>query len=191
MPRTKQQFEEIRKRTRSKILENALVLFAENGFKGTSISEIAKAAEVSKGLAYNYFKDKNALMYAVLELLTKEIESVFITAKNLKDPQNKLKLLINETFKQLRTQEKFWRLYMNFVLSTEIQSHANKFLAEFLEKVLTELEYIFAELKHPNPSLESKTFGAILDGVCFHYLFDKENYPLEKMRKYLISKYCK
>ena len=53
MPRTKEQFEEIRSRTKQKILESALELFAEKGFKGTSISEIAKTANISKGLAYN------------------------------------------------------------------------------------------------------------------------------------------
>jgi AcrR family transcriptional regulator len=191
MPRTKEQFEEIRKRTKLKILENALELFAEKGFKGTSISEIAKSAGVSKGLAYNYFKDKNELMVSVLGLLSRELENAFVTAKNMSDPSEKLKLLIDETFRQIKYEAKFWRLYMNFALSPEIQKEADKFFSEFLEKALSDIELIFIKLNYPRPSYESKIFGALLDGICFHYLFDKQKYPLEKMHKYLLSKYCK
>ena len=98
MPRTKEQFEEIRSRTKLKILKNALELFAEKGFKGTSISDIAKAAGVSKGLAYNYFKDKNELMFAVFGLLTQELESVFSSINKKEKPDQKLKIFIEFMF---------------------------------------------------------------------------------------------
>ena len=49
MPRTKEQFEEIREKTKAQILKASLELFAENGFKGTSISDIAKMQEFLKG----------------------------------------------------------------------------------------------------------------------------------------------
>ncbi len=47
MPRTKEQFEKIRKETRAKILNTALELFAKKGYSNTSISEIAKSAKIS------------------------------------------------------------------------------------------------------------------------------------------------
>ena len=81
MPRTKEQFEEIRTKTKRKILEHALVLFAEKGFKGTSINDIAKSAEISKGLAYNYFKNKDELMIAVFGLLAEEFAEIFFSTE--------------------------------------------------------------------------------------------------------------
>ena len=191
MPRTKEQFEEIRRNTRYSILQNALELFAERGFKGTSISDIAKAAGVSKGLAYNYFKSKNDLMLAVFGLLEEEIGSMLIGIEKIDDPYEKLKMIINMTVKNLKEEEKFWRLYMSFAFQPEVQDVAGKFMGEFLSQVFKELERIFKKIGIPNAKEESKTFGAILDGMGFHYIFDKEKYPLEKMRKYLIKKYSR
>lgn len=48
------------------IIQTALPLFLENGFKGTSIDMVVKASEVSKPTVYNHFPDKAALMLAVL-----------------------------------------------------------------------------------------------------------------------------
>ena len=190
MPRTKEQFEEIRHRTKHKILESALVLFAEKGFKGTSINDIAKSAGISNGLAYNYFKNKNEIMTSVFGLLAEEIGALFVKAELEKDPKKKLKILINQTFKTLQIDEKFWRIYMNFALSPEVKDAANEFMSEFLNETFKWIEKIFKEIGLTNSSAESKIFGALLDGVCFHYLFDKENYTIEKIRKYLIKKYC-
>ena len=49
------------------IVETALPLFLENGFKGTSIDMVVRASAVSKPTVYNHFPDKSALMYAVLQ----------------------------------------------------------------------------------------------------------------------------
>lgn len=190
MPRTKEQFEEIRIKTKHKILENALKLFAKKGFKGTSISDIAKSAGISKGLAYNYFKNKDELMLAVFGLLEEEFGEIFISMERESDPSRKLKEMINATFKKLQEDEKFWRLYFNFVMLPELNKEANALLSNILAEALKMLEEIFKDMRIPNPSEESKIFASIIDGVCFHYMFSKKEYPIEKMRKYLIKKYC-
>ncbi len=48
------------------IVESALPLFLEHGFKGTSIDMVVKASGVSKPTVYNHFPDKASLMHAVL-----------------------------------------------------------------------------------------------------------------------------
>ena len=190
MPRTKEQFEEIRTKTKQKILEHALINFAEKGFKGTSINDIANSAGISKGLAYNYFKNKNELMISVFGLLAEEFAEIFLSTQKEDNPQKKLKQMINTTFNKLREDEKFWRLYFNFIMLPELNKEANELLSGFLEEAFATLEKLFKEMNVPNPSEESKIFASILDGICFHYMFDKNNYPIEKMRKYLIKKYC-
>ena len=54
-PKTKGQFEQIRKESKAKILGIALNFFGTQGYQNTSISEITKLAGVSKGLMYHYF----------------------------------------------------------------------------------------------------------------------------------------
>jgi TetR/AcrR family transcriptional regulator, cholesterol catabolism regulator len=52
---------------RLQILEVALKVFASNGFKGTSIKDIAEAADISMGLMYYYFASKEELLEATVE----------------------------------------------------------------------------------------------------------------------------
>jgi len=66
MPRTKIQTEQIRAESRAKIIATARHLFAERGFDGCNVSEIAKQAGMSQGNIYWHFPSKEAIFQAVL-----------------------------------------------------------------------------------------------------------------------------
>ena len=53
-------------RTRQAILDAALDLFAEKGFFGTSLRDVATAVGVRESALYNYFAGKDALFEAIL-----------------------------------------------------------------------------------------------------------------------------
>ncbi len=55
------------KETRARILEVASDLFARNGYDGTGVAEICKAAGVSKGAFYHHFATKQKVFVALLE----------------------------------------------------------------------------------------------------------------------------
>ncbi len=48
------------------LVEAATRLFVERGFAATKLDDVARAAGVSKGLTYNYFRGKDALFKAVI-----------------------------------------------------------------------------------------------------------------------------
>ena len=48
------------------ILDAAKGAFADKGFEGTSIADIARIAQISDGLVYRYFRNKRELLYEVL-----------------------------------------------------------------------------------------------------------------------------
>jgi TetR/AcrR family fatty acid metabolism transcriptional regulator len=48
------------------ILDAAKAIFADKGFEGTSIADIARTAQISDGLVYRYFRNKRELLYEVL-----------------------------------------------------------------------------------------------------------------------------
>ena len=52
---------------RDKILEAALELFAERGFHGTPVPEVAARAKVGAGTIYRYFESKEALVNALYQ----------------------------------------------------------------------------------------------------------------------------
>ncbi|WP_347270638.1 TetR/AcrR family transcriptional regulator [Rhizorhabdus histidinilytica] len=51
---------------REAIVEKAAELFAERGFLGASVSDIAKACKTSKSLLYHYYPSKEDVLYAVM-----------------------------------------------------------------------------------------------------------------------------
>ena len=51
---------------REAIVDRAARLFASSGFRGTSVSDLAKACETSKSLLYHYYPSKEDVLYAVM-----------------------------------------------------------------------------------------------------------------------------
>ncbi len=52
---------------REQLVDTALSVFAEKGFRGASVKELSEAAGVAQGLFYHYFEDKEALLLAAVE----------------------------------------------------------------------------------------------------------------------------
>ena len=69
MTASKSRREEYSASTRRALLDSATALFAESGYAGTSLDEIAAGARVTKGALYGHFASKQALFRAVLEEL--------------------------------------------------------------------------------------------------------------------------
>ncbi len=62
---------------KDEILNAAIILFAEQGFNDTSITEVAKAANVSTANVFYHFKNKEVLLLAALENVETGIVSHF------------------------------------------------------------------------------------------------------------------
>ncbi len=191
MPRSKEQFEEIRKKTKENILNTSLKLFAEKGFQGTSISDIAKAAKISKGLAYNYFESKQKIIEAIFEQLFKEGEKFIKIMDTVDDPYEKLKLIIEFTFKYYEENEELWMLYASFMFQPAVMEEGKKLSTEFNQKYLYKMEAIFEDLGFKNPQMEIRFFGGLLDGIGFDYFFDKTHFPLSDMKEFLLKRYSR
>jgi AcrR family transcriptional regulator len=56
-----------RRDRREDILNASLNLFADKGFHGTSMRDIARAADITEGLIYHYFASKRDLFRAIIE----------------------------------------------------------------------------------------------------------------------------
>ncbi len=77
---------------RARILAAAATLFAENGFAGASVDEIARRAEVNKAMLYYYIGDKAELFATVLEEYLEDVRAELekVIAKEL-DPEARLR----------------------------------------------------------------------------------------------------
>lgn len=69
--------------TRKRILDVALKLFAERGHDGTTITEVARQAEVAQPLLHYYFDSKTALWEAAIDMVYAEHQAEFAAAEHL------------------------------------------------------------------------------------------------------------
>jgi len=67
--------EERSERSQALILDAALALFSRQGYRATSIRDIAAKADVSTGAVYHHFKDKEELFKTLIAQFRAEVES--------------------------------------------------------------------------------------------------------------------
>lgn len=67
MPRTEEVNQRIREERRRHILDAAIPVFTHKGLAGTKIADIAAASEISQGLIYRYFENKEEIFAALVE----------------------------------------------------------------------------------------------------------------------------
>jgi TetR/AcrR family transcriptional regulator, repressor of fatR-cypB operon len=71
---------------RDAIFGAALELFAERGFYGVTVPEIAQRAKVGAGTIYRYFPSKEALVNALYQHHKQELGAHFLTGVDLNGP---------------------------------------------------------------------------------------------------------
>ena len=65
------------KNTKEKILEEALKLFAQSGYMGTSMNDIASKLGVTKAALYKHYKSKQEILDSIIEKMNElDIERV-------------------------------------------------------------------------------------------------------------------
>jgi len=76
--------------TKEKILDAALTLFAENGYDGTSVEQIAGIVGIKAPSLYKHYKGKEDILNALIESAEKRYEEMFGSEHNIgKLPQSR------------------------------------------------------------------------------------------------------
>jgi TetR/AcrR family transcriptional regulator len=86
-------------KARERLLETAIGIFAEKGYAGASVREIVEQAGVSKPVLYYYFKSKEGLFLAILDLaedLQKQLLSEILKSEG--DVLNRLLMLYRRIY---------------------------------------------------------------------------------------------
>ena len=65
-------------RAKERILDAAVKLFAEKGFDGTTVNEIANKAQVNKALIYYYFDNKADIRDYLVQFLLENVANITI-----------------------------------------------------------------------------------------------------------------
>ncbi len=94
---------------RSSILDAAESVFAERGFRGARIQDIAARARIAVGTVYNHFTDKDDVLGALLEERTQELVTE-LKAKR-EDPKEFRERLEVRVGRMLACVEKHWAFF--------------------------------------------------------------------------------
>lgn len=80
----------------AEILDSARIAFAEKGFDGASMQDLARKAGMSVGNFYRYFSSKAAIVEALIALDMAEMEQAFAAILEAPDPIAALRVTIAE-----------------------------------------------------------------------------------------------
>jgi AcrR family transcriptional regulator len=189
-PRTKVQFEEIRQKSREKIENIALELFAIKGYHATSISQIAEKAGISKGLLYNYYKSKEHLLDSVIMKVYDEIMRIVQMSENL-PAEKQIEQMIIQTIDHLKKNITFWRLYLFLVHQSDVHKKLSELYEKMRDDYLNYVVKLFKEIGSNNPTMEALMLGTMFDGIGLNYVTAPEGYPLDEMSNYMIEIFVK
>ncbi|GAB2555547.1 TetR/AcrR family transcriptional regulator [Gracilibacillus alcaliphilus] len=138
MPRTEEQYKEMRIATQNKIHSSAIKLFSKKGFAATSVKDIAEGAGISIGLMYRHYKKKEDLFN---ELVTYAAEGLDRTAKLFQSDDSPVKLIEQFTLEILNDFDKddeyaHFQMLMNQSSTIEDPSPEIKYLNKQSEAML-------------------------------------------------------
>jgi len=98
---------------KEELVSKATDLFYEKGFAAASVREIVKNASVTNSALYNHFKDKNELLYVIINRVGKElIEELSKIQRRKGDEVEKLKEMIKKQISIVKDKKKEARIFL-------------------------------------------------------------------------------
>ena len=188
MPRTKEQNSVIREKTRMKIINSSMKLFAKKGFEGASVTAIAKDAKIAKGLIYNHFVTKEDIVKGIVDMLMEMGEEMMAPKIEFESASHHLKYVIDNFFLVLEQQSEMLRWMLPLSFQIDRFPFVTEIIAQKTTDVINLSATIFKKMGFEDPVSEAWFFGAISDGITMDQLLAPK-YNSEKMHQYLLSKY--
>lgn len=191
-PRTHEQYIEITNRRTGQIKKVALKLFANEGYHSTSISEIAKRTNISKGLMYHYYNSKEELLKAIVMEGFEQIKTSLYKYITQYSYITDLQLFIKTIFDLLENNVLYFKLFLRIILN---QLNENSFFFNELQYIVQPISKIttnfFQELGIPDPENETELFLSTFLGITMKYQSSINKVQLDKLQNIIIQKYSK
>lgn len=189
--------------TKERIFETALDLFAEKGFKATSIREITGKTGLSVASFYNHFKSKNELLQSIYDYYTglynigRDTEIEYVKQLEQLGPFQLFEQMNDQIIESLLNEKlvKLTRIIIN-------EQYTNKTAGEIAFKdrqmLLSSMEALFCAMKSlgmiqvEEPGVLGKLFGYIYLGlssenIYYSILGNKDPHEIVKAQSTLIQ----
>lgn len=163
-PRKRLPFEQ----RRVAILDSALEVFAQHGYRGASIDDIAAAAGVSKALIYEHFPSKRHLHIALLERHVGELFERLVESAATSEPgEVRLRAGVDAFLSFVEARPEAFRMLFRDAVEPEVagmlQGLARQAAVQVAELIATEPREKRADDDEEREAIE--IFGALLTGA--------------------------
>jgi AcrR family transcriptional regulator len=124
---------------RKELIDIAISLFAEKGYENTSVSDIVKNADVAQGTFYYYFKSKDEILDAILDMSIEEVKKGMETliAQDA-DAVSKLLKFFNIFYSIFRNRERIYN-YLHEESNALLHLKAEKKISPMVVPIFTEI----------------------------------------------------
>lgn len=184
-PRTKRQEQAIARR--QQLIQMALLLFSEKGYRGTSVRDIARAAGVNEALLYHYFSSKADLFREVLDQYA-PMRAFGAPSRMAASPQSGQRLFAEalraygrEFVARIRENRAF---VVTMLTEAPDDPELSAILGEFLHATSDEIIRFLAEYREAgqiNAQIPIEAAARILQGsLMFHFLTETLHAPAER-----------
>jgi len=178
---------------KKQIIDSAITLFATTGYEKTSIAAICAHSQVSKGLVFHHFKNKEGLLKEVFLRMSEIINEVGDNTTDVNkelSPKEKLVNLLENIFVSMASPEQ--RLYYQFNFQVLCQPSARLVLKDLFDQryqlMIASFTNILCEIPASTPLVDSQMLIAEIDGIALNYLFADDDYPLMAIKDRFIQK---
>lgn len=106
-------------RTRAQIIEAAIALFAERGYRATSVAMIAKACGISTATVFWHFRSKEGLLQAIFNQMMEDIQSMMAEKRPAEEGKAPSPVLSASEFDYFVEQSERMRMLLAVVLEAD------------------------------------------------------------------------
>jgi len=171
-------------KTKRKIFETSMKLFAEKGYDATSIEEITATVGVAKGTLYYHFSSKEEIFQFLVEEGVKLLKnSIAIKTDKLTNSLDKIKAIVLIELKVLVKYESFMTIILSEIWGT---SQRSKMCRDYVFEYIQMIEEIVkegmkkGELEEANPNvIASGIFGFVCSSLIYKLRREKNIEVLE------------
>jgi AcrR family transcriptional regulator len=113
-----------KERTKNKIIDVAVQLFANQGVNETTMEQIAEEADIAKGTLYNYFSVKEAIINAYIQrsFRTQNADRI-LQLQHFPDTKSRMVVMINKLIAGIQEQRDLFEKYLVYRIQTMISFH--------------------------------------------------------------------
>ncbi|MFF9768944.1 TetR/AcrR family transcriptional regulator [Streptomyces sp. NPDC014636] len=184
-PRSASVNEELRRRSRERLLQAAVELVGEHGFEATTLGDIADRAGSARGLVSYYFPGKRQLVQsAVHRLMHRTLEEALEREPRTEDGRERLARAVDAILGLARDRPVLMRQHMAGLLQAEgfVQCPEQRRLAELLSGTV-------ARYGAQNVSADYPMLRSLLMGAVYSALVPGVPMPVRVLRAELFQRY--